>query len=71
MRIDPYSASFLTSSSAHARMVLPKGLNTEVDGKHILLDVLVFNGKYPTTYYVKVAKGRSADPSPQQAFEHI
>jgi len=63
MRIEPYSSAFLTSGSAHARVVFPKGLNIEVNGKHILPDVLVFNGKVPDSVL--------SQNLPQQAFEYM
>ena len=72
MRIKPYGTTFLASGSVHARVVLPKGMNIDVDVKHILPDVLVFDGEVPDDVTIsKPPEAPLPDPLPRKAFGHI
>ncbi|KAG5220602.1 feruloyl esterase [Salix suchowensis] len=47
MRIKAYGTTFLASGTVNARVVLPKGMNLDLDIFHVLPDVLVFDGEVP------------------------
>lgn len=73
MRIKPYGTTFLASGSVLARVVLPKGMNIDVDVKQILPDVLVFDGEVPDDVSIstKPPEKPLPNPLPPKAFGHI
>ncbi|KAG9226687.1 hypothetical protein CCMSSC00406_0006088 [Pleurotus cornucopiae] len=73
MRIKAYGTTFLASGTVNARVVLPKGMNLDLDIFHVLPDVLVFDGEVPNEDDVKAAppSPELPDPLPEKAFGHI
>ncbi|KAG7451541.1 uncharacterized protein BT62DRAFT_927251 [Guyanagaster necrorhizus] len=65
MKIKPRGSNFLASGTVFARVVLPKGMDIELDVSHVLPDVLVFDGEPPQSNTVL------PDPLPEHAFAHI
>ncbi|KAL0065797.1 hypothetical protein AAF712_007100 [Marasmius tenuissimus] len=77
MKIKPGN-TFLASGTVFARVVLPKGMNIELDVKRVLPDVLVFDGEVPDSIHLKPLisdnpppKHPLPDPLPEKAFGHI
>ncbi|KAK0205220.1 hypothetical protein DFS33DRAFT_1383120 [Desarmillaria ectypa] len=65
MKIKPRGSIFLASGTVFARVVLPKGMNINLDVSHVLPDVLVFDGEPLQSNTVL------PDPLPDHAFAHI
>ncbi|KAK0223686.1 hypothetical protein IW262DRAFT_1368625 [Armillaria fumosa] len=65
MKIKPRGSIFLASGTVFARVVLPKGMDIDLDVSHVLPDVLVFDGEPPQSSAV------IPDPLPDHAFAHI
>ncbi|KAK1232906.1 hypothetical protein PQX77_003919 [Marasmius sp. AFHP31] len=77
MKIKPGN-TFLASGTVFARVVLPKGMNIDLDVKRVLPDVLVFDGEVPDSIHLKPSifenpppKRPLPDPLPEKAFGHI
>lgn len=63
---------FLASGIVFARIVLPKGMNLELNVSKVLPDVLIFDGEVPSNASaLKPPKNPLPDPLPERAFGHI
>ncbi|KIK61783.1 hypothetical protein GYMLUDRAFT_224884 [Collybiopsis luxurians FD-317 M1] len=89
MKIKPNSigSTFLASGTVLAHVVLPKGMDIDLDVKKVLPDVLVFDGEVPDDVDVGIGFGEDIpsantatrapefpplpDPLPEGAFGHI
>ncbi|KAK0469297.1 uncharacterized protein EV420DRAFT_1757092 [Desarmillaria tabescens] len=65
MKIKPRGSIFFASGTVFARIVLPKGMNIDLDVSHVLPGVLVFDGEPPQS------DAALPDPLPDHAFAHI
>ncbi|KAL0576274.1 hypothetical protein V5O48_005718 [Marasmius crinis-equi] len=77
MKIKPGN-TFTASGTVFARVVLPKGMNIELDVKRVLPDVLVFDGEVPDSVHIGTSmfddpppRRPLPDPIPEKAFGHI
>ncbi|KAF9266950.1 hypothetical protein L218DRAFT_758876 [Marasmius fiardii PR-910] len=79
MKIKPGN-TFTASGTVFARIVLPKGMNVDLNVKRVLPDVLIFDGEVPESVhpFKPVADGPPPpprrplpDPIPEKAFGHI
>ena len=75
MKIKP-GATLLASGTIVARIVLPRGVNVELDVSKVLPDVLDFNGDVPNDvpYFGMIPEPEPAplpDPLPERAFGRI
>ncbi|THU87982.1 hypothetical protein K435DRAFT_762209 [Dendrothele bispora CBS 962.96] len=76
MKLKALGTSFLASGEVQARVILPKGMNIDLDVKHVLPDVMVFDGEVPEIVYPNPSTpGPSPpplpDPLPEKAFGRI
>lgn len=65
--------TFLASGTVLAHVVLPRGMNLDLSVKHVLPDVLVFDGEVPDNVHIDTAPESPPlpDPLPEGAFGHI
>ncbi|KAJ3841451.1 hypothetical protein EV361DRAFT_192544 [Lentinula raphanica] len=71
MKIKPGN-TFLASGTVLAHVVLPKGMNVEIDVQRVLPDVLVFDGEVPDDVHIGTPPARPLpNPLPEGAFGHI
>ncbi|RDB17180.1 hypothetical protein Hypma_001825 [Hypsizygus marmoreus] len=70
MKIKPGN-TFLASGTVFARVVLPKGINVDLNVSRVLPDVLVFDGEVPDSTYLLPPQLPLPDPLPERAFGHI
>jgi hypothetical protein len=72
MKVKPGSP-FLVSGTVLAQIVLPKGMNIDLDVKRVLPDVLVFDGEVPEDVHTDNTPESPPlpDPLPEGAFGHI
>jgi hypothetical protein len=66
MKIKPSGpgGSFLASGTVYAKIVLPRGMNVEVDVERVLPDVLIYDGLVPPTFNVSTQMIPRNDPPP-------
>lgn len=80
MKIKPGN-TWIASGTVYARVVLPKGMNVEVDVRRVLPDVLVFDGEVPDSLqslqftssetFGTPPRRPLPNPLPEKAFGHI
>ena len=75
MKVKPYGTEILASGEVFALIVLPKGMNFQMDVKQIMPDILVFDGEIdefaPTLGALGNVPSRLPHPLPPRAFGHI
>ncbi|KAJ3999977.1 hypothetical protein F5050DRAFT_1734503 [Lentinula boryana] len=71
MKIKPGN-SFLASGTILAHVILPKGMNIDLNVQRVLPDVLVFDGEVPDDVHIGIPPVQPLpDPLPEGAFGHI
>jgi len=71
MKVKP-GTPFLASGTVTARVVLPKGINIDLNVSRLLPDVLIFDGEVPVSDPGTVAPPTPLpNPLPERAFGHI
>ncbi|KAJ3881641.1 hypothetical protein F5051DRAFT_95809 [Lentinula edodes] len=71
MRIKPGN-TFLASGTVLAHVVLPKGMDVDINVKRVLPDVLVFDGEVPDDVHIGTPPVQPLpNPLPEGAFGHI
>lgn len=73
MKVKPYGTEFLASGEVFGLIVLPKGMNFQMDVKQIMPDILVYDGDVDELFPALGALGNlpSRLPYPPRAFGHI
>ncbi|KAF8557506.1 hypothetical protein OG21DRAFT_1406922 [Imleria badia] len=75
MKVKPYGTEFLASGEVFALIVLPKGMNFQMNVKRIVPDILVFDGDVeeflPSLDALGNSPSRLPQPYPPRAFGHI
>lgn len=75
MKVKPYGSELLASGEVFALIVLPKGMNFQMDVKRIMPDILVFDGdaddSLPPLGTLGNVPSRPSKPLPPRAFGHI
>ncbi|KAG8216010.1 hypothetical protein J3R82DRAFT_8003 [Butyriboletus roseoflavus] len=75
MKVKPYGSEFLASGEVFGLIVLPKGMNFQMDVKQIMPDILIFDGDVDDSLPPLGALGnvpsRLPQPLPPRAFGHI
>ena len=74
MKVKPYGTEFLASGEVFGLIVLPKGMNFQMDVKQIMPDLLVFNGDVDDALPLGAlgnVPSRLPQPLPPRAFGHI
>jgi len=74
MKVKPYGTEFLASGEVLALIVLPKGMNFQMDVKQIMPDILVFDGEVDDSLPPLGILGNVPSrfpPLPPRAFGHI
>jgi hypothetical protein len=61
-------STFLASGTVYARVVMPAGIDIQIDANAVLPDLLVFDGEPPETSFTIMSL---PDPLPERAFAHI
>jgi hypothetical protein len=75
MKVKPYGTEILASGEVFALIVLPKGMNFQMDVRQIMPDILVFDGEVDESLSSLGVLGnipsRPSHPYPPRAFGHI
>ena len=75
MKVKPYGTEFLASGEVFALIVLPKGMNFQMNVKQIMPDILVYDGDVdewlPPLGPFGNVPSRPSQPLPPRAFGHI
>ncbi|KAG6819324.1 hypothetical protein H0H93_012925, partial [Arthromyces matolae] len=72
MKVKPGTTTFLASGTIQAQIVLPKGVDVDLNVSRVLPDVMVFDGEVPDTIIGPIpVPPPLPDPLPQGAFGHI
>lgn len=77
MKLVPKGTAFMASGTVYARVVLPRGMDINLDVNRVLPDVLIFDGEVPLVSQWKNNNKDSGpapplpDPLPERAFARI